>query len=142
MNEPRKPVVGVTEMKSKDNHCLSNGVQGCQFIKKDGSLCKAHTIKDSDFCFFHTNADNAKAAGKKGGKKGRCKVLFASNLSLKSTKEVTQLLERTIKEVRRGDLDRGIANCVGYLAGILLKCLEQSELEKRIEKIEEAVFKT
>ena len=142
MGEHRKPVMGIIEMGSKDNNRLNDGVQGCKFIKKDGSPCKAHAIKDSDFCFFHTNAENAKTAGQMGGKQGRHKVLFESNLSLKSTEEVTQLLEKTINEVRRGDLDKSIANCVGYLSGVLLKCLEQSELEQRISKIEEAVFKT
>jgi len=142
MNEPRKPVVGITEMRSKDNHRLSSGVQGCQFIKKDGSPCKAHAKKDSDFCFFHTNPENAKTAGEKGGRQGRHKVLFESNLSLKSTNDVISLLEETINQIRTGSFDRAIGNTVGYLAGILLKCLEQSELEQRINKIEEAVFKT
>ena len=41
-----------------------------------------------------------------------------SDLDLKSVADVVTLLETVINEVRRGDLDRGVGNTVGYLAGM------------------------
>ena len=49
------------------------------------------------------------------------------------------MLGETINQVRKGRVDPRIANAVGYLAGILLKGLEQGDTEKRLVELEQIV---
>jgi hypothetical protein len=58
---------------------------------------------------------------------------------LGSSREVAELLSDTINQVRRGELDPRIANTVGYLAGTLLKALEQGPVEERLARLEVAL---
>ena len=48
-------------------------------------------------------------------------------------------LENTIEQVKNGQLDPRIAQSVGYLSGILLKVIEQRELEERLSDMERIV---
>jgi len=49
------------------------------------------------------------------------------------------LLSDTINQVRKGQIGPRVANAVGYLSNILIKALEQTEMEKRIEGLEALV---
>jgi hypothetical protein len=117
----------------------------CQHIKDDGTPCQANALKDSDLCFFHDPAseDKRQAARKAGGhersKKASVLPPDTPNLPLKTSADVVELLAETINQVRRGDIDPRISNAVGYLAGITLKAMEQSDLDKRLEELETAV---
>jgi hypothetical protein len=48
---------------------------------------------------------------------------------------VSELLEETINRVRQGPFDLRAANAIGFLAGILLKALDQ-RLEERLAHLE------
>ena len=124
---------------SNKNSSLTSGGRECQFIKDDGTKCKAQSIRGSNFCFFHENNERVRLAAKKGGEKGRRKVLNSSDLSLRSITDVIGLLETTTNEIRRGDLDRGIGNTIGYLAGILIKALETGDVEERLGNLEKLI---
>jgi hypothetical protein len=50
--------------------------------------------------------------------------------------DVVALISETINQVRKGVIDPRVANAVGYLANVLIKALEQDELETRIERLE------
>jgi hypothetical protein len=66
--------------------------------------------------------------GRQGGQKNRRGKHDESDLpdrSLKSIGEVSALLEETINRVRQGPFDLRAANAIGFLAGILLKALDQ-----------------
>jgi hypothetical protein len=52
-----------------------------------------------------------------------------------------QLLGETINQVRRGGIDLRVANCVGYLSGILLAALEKGQMEERLAALE-AIIKS
>ncbi|MGO9604170.1 MAG: hypothetical protein ACLQAT_12355 [Candidatus Binataceae bacterium] len=58
---------------------------------------------------------------------------------LESPQDAVKLLADTINQVRRGEVDPKIANTVGYLAGLLLKGLRDSETERRLAALESAV---
>ena len=98
-------------------------------------------MRDSQFCFTH-NPETKKAKkeavirGGKSPKRNRNPLL---PVELTDSKSVASLLARTINEVRVGEIDLRVANCVGYLAGHLIKALEVSDLEKRIEGIEKTI---
>src|SRR5262249_21918667 len=63
----------------------------------------------------------------------------APDLVLNDVPAVVKLLAETINQVRKGTLDPKVANCVGYLASILLRALEGSELAREIEQLRQEV---
>jgi hypothetical protein len=58
---------------------------------------------------------------------------------LANAHDVSELLAQTINQVRRGELDPKVGNAVGYLAGIFLKTIQQTEIENRIAALEAGI---
>jgi hypothetical protein len=58
------------------------------------------------------------------------------DVTIRNSGEMVALLVLTINAVRKGTIDPRIANCVGYLAAIAMRAVEQNELEARIRKLE------
>jgi len=117
----------------------------CSFIKPDGERCEAWAMRDSDFCYLH-NPDisdkEKKEIQSRGGQANKIRVLEPLEpITLKQGGDVILLLEDTINKVRTGEIDLKVANCIGYLAGHLLKAIENTKLEDRVEIIERAIFK-
>jgi len=112
----------------------------CRHIKADGRPCDALRLHGSEYCFFHDPAKAAEraAAQRSGGQNGRAAVLPADTpmLTVKTASDVVGLLSETINQVRVGTLDARIGNCVGYLAGIVLKAVEQGDMEERLAALE------
>jgi hypothetical protein len=89
-------------------------------------------------CFFHAYPEKLAELGRHGGKTKRHWKPTDGNLPtilLKSIGDVNGLLEETINRVRQGPFDLRAANSIGFLAGILLKALDQ-RLEERIGHLE------
>jgi len=63
------------------------------------------------------------------------------SVRLRSTYDVTRLLAKIINQVLRDEITSEKAGKVGYLANILLRGLEQSDLEARLKALEEKVAK-
>lgn len=61
------------------------------------------------------------------------------SVKLKTNYDVSRLLAKTINEVRREEIDLDKAAKIGYLANILLRSLEASDLQKRIEELEKRI---
>ncbi len=49
------------------------------------------------------------------------------------------LLGDTINRVRVGAVDPRVGNCIGYLAGVAMKAMEQGDIEARLAALESAV---
>ena len=116
----------------------------CKY-RKGNRHCKNHALTGDEFCFFHSpkKAKERAQAQRKGGKKAlaeKKRVLGESNIEIKNTADVVKLLNETINQVRTGEIEVKIANAVGYLSGICLKALEQGDIEKRLEALEDKVF--
>ena len=114
----------------------------CKHIKLDQTRCKAKALTDDEYCFMHSPraAKQREEANLKGGQHSYKKILVSSDeITVKTPQDIAGLLECTINEVRSGKLDVKIANCVGYLSSHLLRTIEFSELEKRLENIESAI---
>jgi hypothetical protein len=60
----------------------------------------------------------------------------APDLPLNSVCDVVRLLGETINQVRTGRLGVNVGNCVGVLAGVLLKAIEGGDLEQRLAALE------
>lgn len=126
-------IMPITETKKK-----------CRFIKPEGEKCEAWAMANSDFCYFH-NPDvsdrEKRAIQSRGGQANKIKVLEPLEpMTLKDGGDVILLLEDTINKVRTGKIDLRVANCIGYLAGHLIKSIETAKLEGRVEIIERAIL--
>jgi hypothetical protein len=117
--------------------------QLCESVTGDGTACRARPVAGSRFCFFH-DADRQTArrtAQRAGGQKKHLAVLPESvpDAPLKSAGDAVALLADTINQVRRGEIDPKVANAVGYLAGLLMKGLRETETERRLTALEAAL---
>jgi hypothetical protein len=63
----------------------------------------------------------------------------APDLKLEKAEDAVGLIAQTINQVRRGEIDPKIANSVGYLANLLLRALRETETERRVGAVEEAL---
>lgn len=53
--------------------------------------------------------------------------------------DVRRLLSKIVNQVINSELDVNKANCVGQLCNVLLRAMEKSDLEQRIEELERLV---
>jgi len=115
----------------------------CKFIKPDDNQCEANAMENSQYCFSHNPevSEEKKLAVIKGGLSPKKNNLDLLPLEIKNVQDVVNLLEDTINKVRSGKMPVNIANCIGYLSGHLIKALESSEIEERLEELEKIVFK-
>jgi hypothetical protein len=117
----------------------------CRARKPDGSACQVSALPGSEFCFFHdpARAEERRTAQSFGGSQNRMRTLASDtpDVKLVDSKDVVALISETISQVRRGEIDPRVANTVGYLVNILIKAVEQGELEGRLAELE-ALVKT
>jgi hypothetical protein len=111
-------------------------------LTASGQPCRA-SARPSGFCFAHDPALHRKrqAARKAGGCKRsqRAAVLpDAPDVRLTSLADLGALLDQTISQVRRGELDAKIGNCLGYLCAVRRQTLVDGELELRLQRLEQA----
>jgi hypothetical protein len=117
----------------------------CEVRNKDGSICGANAQRGKDVCVFHDPAKEAdgRRARRAGGlaRSTSVRVLAADTpaIPLTSCKDVVGLLGESIMQTRRGELDPRVANTIGFLSGVLLKALEQGQVEERLLKVEAAL---
>jgi hypothetical protein len=114
----------------------------CKYIKENKEQCEANSMKNNDYCFTHNpEMEKSRAiAVKKGGEAIRKNYTPLPSVKIDNTKDITQLLISTINEVRAGNVELRVANCIGYLAGHLIKAFEVSTIEDRLIEIERVVM--
>ena len=107
----------------------------CIFIKTDGGQCGANAINDSRFCFSHDpNMEEAKRiATTKGGQSPKKNYDPLPPIEIAGSKDIVRLLVTTISEVRQGQVDIRVANCIGFLAGHLIRAFEVGEVNEKLE---------
>jgi hypothetical protein len=114
----------------------------CSFRKKDGSRCGANAQPANGLCVFHdpARAADGRRARKAGGiRRSRAAAVLPSDTPdhpLGTSKDVSELLAKSINQLRTGQLDPKVATGVGYLSTVLLRALEQGPAEERLAKIE------
>jgi hypothetical protein len=114
----------------------------CHGTNAKGQPCGSRATLDSGYCFFHDPKKKAKrkAAQSKGGKNAlvrqRPEPLDLPDVSLTSAHDVLDLMSDTISKLRRREMDRAVCSTIGYLCQVVLKSIEQSEFEDRLDKIE------
>jgi hypothetical protein len=130
-------------MKRGKKEIMKDEKRPCKSMTKDGAPCQTPALAGSDFCFFHDpdKAEERFEARRAGGRQNRMKTLPAEmpDVNVESCQDVVRLISETINQVRKGDIDPRVANAIGYLANVLIRAVDQGELEKRIEDLEAAV---
>lgn len=115
----------------------------CKLIKTDNAQCQANAMLNSEFCYLHNpniSKEDKNAAQSKGGQGNATSVKMPlKRLKINEAKDVVVLLVQTINEVRAGKIEVRLANCLGVLSGHLIKAFEITDLEKRLEKLEQTV---
>jgi hypothetical protein len=115
----------------------------CGATKPDGSNCRTAALPGSVFCLFHdpSRADERREAKARGGRQNHLRTLQASvpDVRVKDRADAIALLSETINQVRKGQIDPKVANCVGFLANILMKAIEGAQVDARIEQLETTV---
>lgn len=113
----------------------------CKFIKSNNKKCNGFAVKGDDYCFFHSakHQEARKEAVLKGGNSLKRNYGKDGEIKISCSSEVLNLLEQTINDLRQGKTSVKIANALGYLSGIALRAIEQTDLEKRLEVLEYAL---
>jgi hypothetical protein len=115
----------------------------CEHVRPDGRRCRARARAHSRYCFAHDpdlaarRAAGRRAGGRKRSQKAAVLPAGTPDAPLGSIGQVCELLATSINQVRRGQLDTKVANAVGYLASVLVKALSESDMEARINRLEE-----
>lgn len=100
--------------------------------------CKAHPLKGSEYCYQHdpAKAEERTAARKRGGQTRSAPKVLDESFELQSIPQVKDMLERITNASLRGEIDLSRARTAGYLASLILTCLRDYDLERRMEELE------
>ena len=115
----------------------------CQAKTKAGGPCAAPVAHGGNYCALHADPERAAQLGRKGGTKNR-KVYEPNEWegsAPQNASDVKNLLADAMAEIRRGRMDPKLGTTLGYLGTSLLKAIETSDIEERLEKLEHGLKK-
>jgi hypothetical protein len=115
----------------------------CQAISKDGKQCRAHALKGKKYCLVHDpeSKKELKEYARQGGLvKKKVQTSLAPIEFKGDIKEVLDLLADTINQVRSNTMPARTANTIGYLANVMIKALEITEIDNRLKQVERVVM--
>ncbi|MCP4583669.1 MAG: hypothetical protein GY839_18825 [candidate division Zixibacteria bacterium] len=102
--------------------------------------CKAHPLRNGDHCYQHDpeRTQERQKARSQGGKTTMTpKTLANAKYKLDTITEVKKMLGDITNASLRGDIDISRTQTAGYLASLIISCIKDHDLEKRMEQIEE-----
>lgn len=110
----------------------------CSDKSRNGKRCGAWAVTGANKCALHLDPERAARMGPNHGRK---KVLpsqaAAAPLSPpKTAGDVRDALANTMAQVHAGQIDTKTANALAYLATGLLRAIEVSDLESRLDALE------
>ena len=111
----------------------------CKANTNAGERCRAIAVKDG-LCTLHADPALAAEMGRKSGKarrsKGWSEPQQAELAPPQTADEVRTALGQFISDVHARRLDPKVASTLGYLANVLLKSIEVSDVEGRLAALE------
>jgi hypothetical protein len=116
----------------------------CEHTLNNGTRCKSPALRDQTVCISHTTdpqvvarRHQARVQGGKSRSKPRTVLpMSVGDVRLQSAGDVVALLAETVSQLRRGQLDNRLASTTGYLCSIVLRAIEGSETERRLQALE------
>jgi hypothetical protein len=115
----------------------------CQAINRDGKQCRAHALKGKQYCLMHDpeSKNQLKDFARQGGLVKKKVQAYLSPIEFTGDiKEVLDLLVDTINRVRSNTMPARTANTIGYLANVMIKALEITEIDNRLKQVERVVM--
>jgi hypothetical protein len=112
----------------------------CRAKTKAGKPCKASPVQRG-LCAFHADPKRAAELGRIGGSKNRLQVSRSEPGSVRppeTAKEVKNLLAEAMAGIHAGRLEPKIASVMAYVGTALLKAFETTDLQERIEALEQS----
>ncbi|MBA7570372.1 hypothetical protein ES708_12121 [subsurface metagenome] len=114
----------------------------CTFIKKNGEQCQAHKLRGSSYCYWHSDqVVVARADARRRGGLARHAGGELGSYTIKSPQDILGLLEDAINSACALSNSLGRAKTIGYLAQIILRGFEVTELSTRLKALEDRVYK-
>jgi hypothetical protein len=121
---------------------MANERTPCGGRKRDGSPCPNAARPGKSTCWVHDpelaarNAEGRRRGGINRSKPSRTLPPATPDAPLATVADVAAFLAQTLNQARVGRLAVNVANCLFVGAGVLLKALETSDLEKRLGALE------
>jgi general stress protein YciG len=115
----------------------------CRATTKAGRQCAAPAIRGGIYCALHNDPERAVELGRMGGTRSR-KVYESPDREIPAPRnacDVKNLLAEVMAEIRAGKMDPKLGTTLGYLGTSLLKAIEISDIEARLEKLENGLEK-
>ena len=115
----------------------------CQGRTKNGRPCRAFAT-EGGLCFLHSNPNKAAELGRKGGRKNRHAPLPCADPlpPLTTATNVRDTVAGLIEDVRSSRVPQKTASVLTPMLNLLLKAIETSDLERRIEALEKREAKS
>jgi general stress protein YciG len=110
----------------------------CRAATKAGRQCAAPAIRGGIYCALHDDPDRAAQLGRKGGANNR-KVYEGNDREIPAPQnacDVKNLLSEAMAEIRASKMDPKLGTTLAYMGVSLLKAIETSDFEKRLERLE------
>jgi hypothetical protein len=109
--------------------------------QSDAGACEAWALEGSTLCFFHdpAQAEQRALAQSKGGQRSHRQLAGLPDVQPPQTPQsIADTMAQVIAGVLRGEVDPRIANSAAYCAATLIKAIEISDLERRVDALERA----
>ena len=115
----------------------------CQFIKSDGTSCRANHIKRSQYCFRHEpkQREISIVASSKGGENRRLQGVYGQEIKLKTPADIREFLGMVINKVWCGEIPVQVGSSMGFLTRCWLDANEASEISKQLDQLEKRLEK-
>ncbi len=115
----------------------------CEYTNPEtGEQCKGFAL-ESGLCFSHDpeRKEEKEAAVLKGGQAPKKIVLNLPPASIKTVEDVLIILEEAINGVRSGEIPiSNPANTIGFLCSHILKAIELSSVDTRLDAIDRIIL--
>lgn len=104
----------------------------CNYIKSDGTKCKAFAVKDDNFCFSHSEkySEQHKQAVLNGGKSLKRSYTDKEPVYLRNNEDAVYLIEQVINEVRANKLSMKAGSVLAILINLALKTIPRALSDK------------
>jgi Family of unknown function (DUF5763) len=117
----------------------------CKAKKKSGERCRAIAI-ESGLCALHADPARAAELGRRSGR-ARRRVQRSGQAEPelrppRTAEQVRDVLGQAMSEVRARRLEPKIASTMGYLASVMLKSIETSDIAERVAALESTLKNT
>jgi hypothetical protein len=114
----------------------------CKAKTKEGGPCRAIAVRD-DLCNLHSDPKRAAELGRRSGQARRFVVSSGEPEPVlpppRTATDVRNVLGQVMSDVRGRRLDPKIASTLAYIASVVLRSIEISDVHERVAVLEEVL---